>query len=88
MSCKYTKGKALEVKSVIRKLADIDGVAFLADWTDKDPVITEALHRHRRGAVPLVLVYPPQGEAIVLPPVMHSPGKVLEALEKAVTPES
>ena len=88
MSCKYTKDKALEVKSVIRKLADIDGVAFLADWTDKDPVITEALHRYRRGAVPLVLVYPPQGEAIVLPPVMHSPGKVLEALEKTVTPES
>ena len=41
MSCKYTKGKALEVKPVIRKLADIDGVAFLADWTDKDPVITQ-----------------------------------------------
>ena len=60
-------------------------VAFLADWTNKDPVMTEALHRYKRGAVPLVLVYPPKGEAIVLPPVMSGPEKVLEALGKAVT---
>ena len=83
MSCKYTKGKALEVKPVIRKLADVDGVAFLADWTQYDKTITKVLHSFKRGGVPLVLVYPPEGEAIVLPPVMSSPGKVLEALEKA-----
>ena len=83
MSCKYTKGKALEVESVVQKLKEIKGVAFLADWTNKDPVITKALHRYRRGAVPLILVYPPKGDAIVLPPVMSSPGKVLEALGKA-----
>jgi hypothetical protein len=35
-----------------------------------------------------VLVYPPKGEAIVMPPVMSNPEKVLEALNKAgrVTP--
>ena len=86
MSCKFTKGKALEVKSVVQKLKEIKGVAFLADWTNKDPVITKALHRYRRGAVPLILVYPPEGDAIILPPVMSSPEKVLEALEKAARP--
>ena len=85
VTCKYTKSRALEVKPVIQKLKEIGAVAFLADWTNKDPVMTEALHRYKRGAVPLVLVYPPQGEAIVLPPVMSSPEKVLEALDKAVT---
>jgi len=88
MSCKYTKRKALEVGPVIQKLKEIGGVAFLADWTGRDPVITKALHQHQRGAVPLVLVYPPKGEAILLPPVMRSPEKVLDALDKAgkVTP--
>jgi len=88
MSCKYTKGKALEVKPVIRKLADIDGVAFLADWTHYDKTITKVLHSFKRGGVPLVVVYPPEGEAIVLPPVMSSPGKVLDALEKAGRPSN
>ena len=83
MSCKYTKSRALEVKPVIQKLKELGGIAFLADWTDRDPVITKALHQHQRGAVPLVLVYPPKGEAIVMPPVMNGPGKVLEALDKA-----
>ncbi|HIL25657.1 MAG TPA: hypothetical protein EYG19_09715 [Verrucomicrobia bacterium] len=82
-SCKFTKAAAIEVKSVVEKLAEIGGVAFLADWTNKDAVITKALHDHGRGAVPLVLVYPPKGEAIILPPVMRNPEKVLEALEKA-----
>ena len=83
LTCKWTKSNAIEVRPVVCKLVEIGGVAFIADWTSKDKVITKALHAHGRGAVPLVLVYPPVGEAIVLPPVMSSPGKVLEALEKA-----
>jgi thiol:disulfide interchange protein DsbD len=85
MSCKYTKGRAIEVEPVVAKLAAIGGVAYIADWTDKDPVITKALHEYKRGAVPLVLVYPPLGEAIILPPVMSSPRKVLDALDKAAS---
>jgi thiol:disulfide interchange protein DsbD len=85
LTCKWTKGRAIEVKPVIAKLAEIGGVAFIADWTDKNPVITKALHEYKRGAVPLVLVYPPEGEAIILPPVMSSPGKVLDALDKAAS---
>jgi len=83
VSCKYTKDKAIEVKTVVRKLEDIGGIAFLADWTHYDETITRVLHSFKRSGVPLVLVYPPKGEAMVLPPLMHSPGKVLEALDKA-----
>jgi thiol:disulfide interchange protein DsbD len=88
LTCKWTKNHALEVKPVVRKLAEIGGVAFIADWTSKDKAITKALRAHGRGAVPLVLVYPPKGEAIILPPVMSSPGKVLDALEKAGRPSN
>ena len=85
MTCKFTKAAALEVESVIKKLSDLNGVAFIGDWTNKDPAITQVLQRHQRAGVPLVLVYPPTGDPIVLPPVMKDPEKVLEALEKAGT---
>ena len=58
------------------------GVAFIADWTNKDQKITKVLQQYQRAGVPLVLVYPSEGEAIVLPPVMSGPEKVLEALDK------
>ncbi|MDE2679815.1 MAG: protein-disulfide reductase DsbD family protein [Verrucomicrobiota bacterium] len=83
MTCKYTKGRAIEVDSVIKKLVELNGVAFIADWTNRDQTITKVLHQYKRAGVPLVLVYPPEGEAIVLPPVMNGPEKVLEALDKA-----
>ena len=83
MTCKVTKAVALEVEPVIDKLDDLNGVAFIGDWTNKDPAITKVLQRHQRAGVPLVLVYPPKGDPIVLPPVMKDSEKVLEALEKA-----
>ena len=58
-------------------------MAVLADWTLQDDRITKVLLSHKRDGVPLVLVYPPEGEAIVLPPVMNGPEKVLEALGEA-----
>ena len=86
LNCKVTKAAALDVGPVVDKLNDLNGVALIGDWTKKDPAITKVLHRHKRAGVPLVLVYPPKGEPIILPPLMSSPGKVLEALDKAGRP--
>ena len=83
LTCKFTKAAAIDVDSVIKKMSDVDGVAFIADWTNKDQTITKVLQQYQRAGVPLVLVYPSEGEAIVLPPVMSGPEKVLEALDKA-----
>ena len=82
-SCQWTKKRALDHPKVKAKLAEVKGVAVLADWTLQDDRITKVLLSYKRDGVPLVLVYPPEGEAIVLPPVMNGPEKVLEALEKA-----
>ena len=83
---KYNQHKAIEVKPVFQKLEKIKGVAFFADYTEKNPEITKALQRHKRAGPPLVLVYPPKGNPIILPPVMNSPEKILEALDKATPP--
>ena len=79
-SCQWTKKRALDHPKVKAKLSEVKGVAVLADWTLEDDRITKVLLSHKRDGVPLVLVYPPEGEAIVLPPVMNGPEKVLEAL--------
>jgi thiol:disulfide interchange protein DsbD len=78
------KKTSLEIPAVKEKLAAINAVALLGDYTRKNPEITAELRRFERAGVPLVLVYsrdatqPPA----VLPTVL-TPGIVLEALEQA-----
>ena len=55
------------------------GVKFKADWTDKNDVIAKELAKYGRAGVPLYIVYPPNGEAVILPEIL-TPGLVLEAL--------
>jgi thiol:disulfide interchange protein DsbD len=59
-------------------------MVFRADYTDRDPRITEELKRHHRAGVPLVLVFPrdPDRPPLVLPELL-TPSVVLEALEQA-----
>lgn len=64
-----------------------DGVVTLkADWTSRNPAITEALKRHGRGGVPLYLLYPPDPDtpATVLPQLL-TPGGVLAAIDRVET---
>jgi thiol:disulfide interchange protein DsbD len=64
-------------------LAATGVVALKADFTKKDPVILAEMQRFGRAGPPLVLVYPPSGDPIVLPTVVDSSGIVLDALDKA-----
>jgi thiol:disulfide interchange protein DsbD len=53
-----------------------------ADWTSKNPVITNALRRFGRSGVPLnVIIASPSSTPVVLPNIL-TPGIVREALEK------
>ena len=82
-SCQWTKKRALDHPKVKAKLAEVKGVAVLADWTLQDDRITKVLLSHKRDGVPLVLVYPVgQDEPIVLP-VTLTPQIVLDALGEA-----
>jgi len=59
------------------------GVVLLrADWTNKDPRITEALASFDRSAVPLDLIYAPGRDAPEVLPELLTPEIVLAALAK------
>lgn len=77
LSCQVNERVVLsrpEVKAALAK-----GVALKADWTAKDAAIAEELARHGRSGVPLYIVYPKGGEAVILPELL-TPSLVLDAL--------
>lgn len=55
-------------------------VRMKADWTRYDPVITKALNEFGRNSVPLYVIFPPHGEAVILPQIL-TPAVVLGYLE-------
>jgi len=68
-----------EVRSLIIKK---NVTLVQADWTSKNPVITNALRRFGRSGVPLnVILASPSSAPVVLPNIL-TPGIVREALEK------
>jgi thiol:disulfide interchange protein DsbD len=77
LSCQVNERVVLSRPEVVAALEK--GLAFKADWTDKDPVIEAELARHGRAGVPLYIVYPKGGEAVTLPEIL-TPGLVLETL--------
>jgi len=84
-NCRVNKRTSIEIPSVKRKLAEINAVTLIGDYTRFPPVITEELKHFNRAGVPLVLVYPKDANKppIVLPELL-TPSIVLDALDKAV----
>jgi thiol:disulfide interchange protein DsbD len=68
----------------VRAALKQQGVVLLrADWTSRDPQITETLGSFNRSAVPLDLIYAPgQAEPIILPELL-TPNIVCAALKQA-----
>lgn len=67
VTCQVNKLTVLSSPKVKAAFAD-HAVAFvIADWTNRDAVIEEALAAFGANGVPLYVFYPPGGEAIVLP---------------------
>ena len=77
LSCQVNERLVLSRPEVVAALGK--GLAFKADWTDKDPVIEAELAKHGRAGVPLYIVYPKGGDAVTLPEIL-TPGLVLETL--------
>jgi thiol:disulfide interchange protein/DsbC/DsbD-like thiol-disulfide interchange protein len=72
-----------KVRAALRR----HGVVLLrADWTNKDPRITEALASFDRSAVPLDLIYAPGHDTPAILPELLTPDLVLDALAKATAP--
>ena len=77
---------SINIKPVRKKLAQMNAVTLVADFSKEDETIGKQLEKFGRSAVPLVLVYPRNAEKppIVLPLGYLTPKIVLDALDKAL----
>ena len=79
ITCQVNKRIALNRQAVLKRFEELNIVRMKADWTLKDPAITEALAEYGRNGVPLYVYYPAGGEPQLLPEVL-TPAIVLSAL--------
>lgn len=83
LSCQVNKQVALHSARVGERFDELQVTRMVADWTNRDPVITAALASYGRSGVPLYVLYgsepgaPPQ----ILPEVL-TPGIVIDALDR------
>lgn len=89
LTCKANEKAILETKPVRESMRDNGVVPLKADWTKRDPVITEWLRRYQRAGVPFYLVLPadPTAAPIALPEVITA-GMVMEAFKEAAGPSA
>lgn len=74
-----TNHAVLSVGDVDQKFNEIGVVRMKADWTKKDPVITEELKKFGRNSVPLYVLYEGDQKPKILPQVL-TPGVVMDHL--------
>ncbi len=79
ITCQVNKRIALNHPEVLKRFEELNIVRIRADWTVKDPAITEALAEFGRNGVPLYVFYPVAGDAQILPEVL-TPAIVLSAV--------
>jgi thiol:disulfide interchange protein DsbD len=83
VTCQVNKSIAIDSQSVRKAFEEFDVAFLIADWTNQDSVIGQALAEHGRAGVPLYLVYPASGgEPAVLPQIL-TPGLVVKAIREA-----
>ena len=70
ITCKVNEAIALNQEKV-KKILDEKNIIYLkADWTRKDPEIASMLASYGRTGVPLYLLFPSQGDPIILPELL------------------
>ena len=83
LSCQVNKRTTLHSEAVTAVFKKLNVVTLEADWTNADPVITLALSRLHRNAVPVYAVYAANGGEPTLLPEVLTPSIVIDALNKA-----
>jgi len=82
LTCKANKAVIFASDEVRNRFKELSVAMVKADWTKRNPVITEALEGYGRSGVPLYVFYDGSKDASprILPELLN-PGIVLEALE-------
>jgi thiol:disulfide interchange protein len=81
-NCQFNSRFAIERTEVLALVQKNRVLPLLADWTDQSPAIKKALNELGANSIPLLAIWPPDGEAIVLKDVLTKT-QVLGALAKA-----
>ena len=88
ITCLVNERVALQSPQVAAKLAEKRVASVKADWTNRDPAISQVLESFQRSGVPLYVLFPgatPGGSGNAPPrvlPQILTEGMVLEALER------
>lgn len=70
VTCQFNKMTVLKSAETAEVFQSAGAVLMVADWTVRDPKITEALASYGASGVPLYVVYPATGSAKILPPTL------------------
>lgn len=80
-TCQTNKRIALKESSVKERFEELGVATLKADWTAKDPAITQSLASYGRSAIPFNVLLLPDGKTIELPELL-TPQIVHDALDK------
>jgi len=82
VTCLVNEKVALDAAGVRNAFADKHIAFLIADWTNRDPEVTQLLQAHARSGVPLYLYYAPGStDAVVLPQIL-TPDTILAAIAR------
>jgi thiol:disulfide interchange protein DsbD len=84
ITCQANKLTTLNRESVQAMFEQTNTVQLVADWTNRDADIANELAKYGRSGVPLYLMFPPEGEAIVLNELLTEQ-HVIDAIERAAS---
>lgn len=83
VTCQVNDRLALSGRAVVETFRKAGVVYLKGDWTNRDPLITQALAEHGRAGVPLYLMYGADGGEPAVLPQLLTPGIVEKAVRKA-----
>jgi thiol:disulfide interchange protein DsbD len=86
ITCLVNEKVAISRQNVQAQLREKGVVYMKADWTNKDPQITQMLKQYGRSGVPLYLLFPGNGQEAVLLPNILTEGILTDALQQIKTP--
>jgi len=86
LTCKANKAVVFASDEVKNRFDELGVVMVKADWTKRNPVITDALEEFGRSGVPLYVLYDGKTDTPQILPELLNPGIVLDALEGIKSP--
>ncbi len=85
LTCQVNERTVLNTDVVQRHFQEQNVALLKADWTNRDPAITEAIESHGRSGVPVYVLYPGDGSGPTLLPEVLTQDIVLNALDDLVS---